>query len=83
MEPHQPELKKTAKPAKEELLKSKTENHPEQLAKLAADKGVTLPTSGNVRSRSTSTAVVGGAAAGNSKQSAAAVNGSDLKRKPW
>jgi hypothetical protein len=79
---HQPGLKKAATAANDALMKNRIANHREQPAKLPVGSGTTASLPGVVRSRSASTAVVGGAAATNAKHSAAVVNGTDMRRKP-
>jgi hypothetical protein len=77
-----PVLKKAATAAKDGLTIHKTTNPRELAAKPPVGSGATAPTTILVRGRSAATAIIGGAAAASAKNSAAVVNGADIKRKP-
>jgi hypothetical protein len=79
---HQPGLKKAATAATGGLMMNKIENHHQQLARLPVGGGTTAPWPGVVRSRSATLAAIGGLTASSAKNSAAALNGAAIKRKP-
>jgi hypothetical protein len=78
---HQSGLKKAAA-ANDGLMMNKTGNHRDPLARLPVGSGITAPLPGAVRGRSDTEAVLGGLAASSAKNSAAALNGAAIKRKP-
>ena len=73
MEIHQPVFKKPVS----------TVNHDEPLAKLPVGSGNAPARAEVVHSRSTAAAKVGGLTPSTTKRSAAVLDGSTLKRKPW
>lgn len=78
---HPPVLKKAATTANGGLAILKRTNRPAAPAKLPVGSGATAPTTVHVRGRSDAVAVLGGATASSANNSAAGVNGADLKHK--
>ena len=78
----QTELNKTGPAARPGVTISKTGNHLIEPPKLPVGSGTIAPSARMIRDRGASTAVIGGSAASNVKNSSAAVNGAGIKRKP-
>jgi hypothetical protein len=79
---HQPGLKRAATAANGGWMMNKIEHHHEQPAKLPGGSGTTAPWPGVTRSRSAAAAVIGGLTASSAKNSAAALDGTAIRRKP-
>jgi hypothetical protein len=79
---HPPGLNKAATAANGGLMLNKIGNNHEQPARPPVGGRTTAPLPGVVRGRSATAAAIGGAAASSAKHPAAALNGSDIKRKP-
>jgi hypothetical protein len=79
---HPPALKQAATAANAGLLRNRLGNHREAPGRLPAGKGTTAPLAGSVRGRGAAMAAIGGAAVSSAKNSAAAINGTGIKRKP-
>jgi hypothetical protein len=79
---HQPGWTKAATGANVGLLMNRIGNRRQPLAKPPVGGGITMPLPGALRGRGAATAVIGGAAASSAKNSAAALNGAAMKRKP-
>jgi hypothetical protein len=79
---HQPASNKIAAVPGNELMMNKTSSHGENLAGSPLGNGFALPSPGMVRGRAAKPDLLGGLAASSAKTSAAAINGSAMKRKP-
>jgi hypothetical protein len=79
---HPSGLNTAATAAKDGLTMHKMENHREELARLELGRGATALLPRAVRDRAAAASGIGGAAAPASKNFAAAINGTGIKRKP-
>ena len=81
-EPHQSALKKAATAANDGWMMKKLGDHHEQLGGSPVGSATTAPRSGVFRSRSATAAALGGLTVSSAKNSAAALDGKAMKRKP-
>jgi hypothetical protein len=79
---HQPGLKKAGTGANAGWMNNRTGNHHEQPARLAVGSGGTELLPGVVRSGNAGAMTIGGVTTFSAKRSAAALNGTTIKRKP-
>jgi hypothetical protein len=79
----QPGWKRAATFANDGLMMNKMEAHREEVARLPVDGGTTALATGVARSRSATTASVGGLAASSARNSAAAINGTGMNRRRY